>query len=1072
MPTDYIALKQANLKRYGTDIGRIGPMLLANRYDDRSHFLFELLQNAEDAIKRRQSSGSREVRFELSHEKLRFSHYGQLFTEQDVKGICGIGESTKAEDFTSIGKFGIGFKAVYAFTDSPEIHSGDEHFAIDSFVWPRPLAPIQTNANETVFDFQFRKDDSDAHSEISAAFKGLGVRTLLFLRQIEEIKWGTESGLSGQYLREEYQTLSDNARSIVLVGQDSSSLNTNSESWIVFSREVSGPNGQTAGHVEIAFNLEEDAIVPVSNSTLVVYFPTIVSTNLGFLIQGPYRTTPSRDNVPKNDDWNKYFVQETSGLLIEALHQLMRLNLLTVGAVRTLPIEPAKFGDGSMFEPLFHDVRTSLLHESLLPADGHRHVAGEKAKLSRTQELRELLDPAQLAELFEEEEELYWLSGDITVNQTPTLRSYLIRELDIDEVVPESILPKLTRTFLENQTDDWIQKLYHFLNGQPALQKQGKLVGVPLIRLEDGTHVTPRREGQPQAFLPSDQLTGFPTVRSSLCQTKEALAFLVDLGLTPPDPVDDVVRNVLPKYTDEFNHEADYEQDIQRILTAFATDSKSQRDKLLKALSQSKFVMSIDSGDGSRHLSKPSDLYLATQRLKDLFEGVPGVLLVDDSYRCLKGEDVRELLEACGGTRYLQPIEHDSQFNWQEKSEMRREAGCENSTRDEVIEDYTLRGLTELLELLPYLDLETAARKASLLWEALIYVEDRRGTGTFSGNYYWFYHYQRDWQFDAAFVRLLNNFEWVPDGNGRLQQPAYVVFADTGWKAHPFLQSKIHFKPPIIETLAKEAGLDPGLLDFLKKLGVTSEAELKARFNITDESPEPPSIEEPPEGTPEDPVKSLLGDAPPPTPPPKEEPEPAFPGKSNQLGAGQSGTKADRGRPTNVPGAAHPQPTQPSDHPPGTAGAVKKSGSTQTIQHAFISYVSTEPHEEGPDPDGLTHAQRVALEEEAIKLVTSLEPKLQRTGINNPGFDLVELDADQDPVRWVEVKAMKGTLKNRPVGLSKTQFEFAQRNKDDYWIYVVEQAGTPIARIVKIKDPAGKARTFTFDHGWEAVAET
>ena len=66
---------------------------------------------------------------------------------------------------------------------------------------------------------------------------------------------------------------------------------------------------------------------------------------------------------------------------------------------------------------------------------------------------------------------------------------------------------------------------------------------------------------------------------------------------------------------------------------------------------------------------------------------------------------------------------------------------------------------------------------------------------------------------------------------------------------------------------------------------------------------------------------------------------------------------------------------------------------------------------------------------------------------------------------------MKGTLKNRPVGLSKTQFECAQRNQDGYWLYVVEEADTKDARIIRIKDPAGQARTFTFDHGWVAIAE-
>ena len=49
MTCDYQAIRRDNERRYGTDIGRIGPMLLADRYDDRTHFIFELLQNAEDA---------------------------------------------------------------------------------------------------------------------------------------------------------------------------------------------------------------------------------------------------------------------------------------------------------------------------------------------------------------------------------------------------------------------------------------------------------------------------------------------------------------------------------------------------------------------------------------------------------------------------------------------------------------------------------------------------------------------------------------------------------------------------------------------------------------------------------------------------------------------------------------------------------------------------------------------------------------------------------------------------------------------------------------------------------------
>ena len=69
-----------------------------------------------------------------------------------------------------------------------------------------------------------------------------------------------------------------------------------------------------------------------------------------------------------------------------------------------------------------------------------------------------------------------------------------------------------------------------------------------------------------------------------------------------------------------------------------------------------------------------------------------------------------------------------------------------------------------------------------------------------------------------------------------------------------------------------------------------------------------------------------------------------------------------------------------------------------------------------------------------------------------------------------EVKAMTGTWDAGPVGLTHTQFEMAQEYGEDYWLYVVEHAGTDHARIVRIQDPAGQARTFTFDHGWREVA--
>ena len=66
---------------------------------------------------------------------------------------------------------------------------------------------------------------------------------------------------------------------------------------------------------------------------------------------------------------------------------------------------------------------------------------------------------------------------------------------------------------------------------------------------------------------------------------------------------------------------------------------------------------------------------------------------------------------------------------------------------------------------------------------------------------------------------------------------------------------------------------------------------------------------------------------------------------------------------------------------------------------------------------------------------------------------------------------MAGCLKDGPVALSRTQFEFAREKGAAYWLYIVEYAGTERANVLRINDPAGKAAHFTFDEGWRHVAE-
>lgn len=203
MPSDYKQIERDNKKKYGEGENHI-EILSGMLYAERAHFIFELLQNAEDA-------GASKVLFELRDNVLEVKHDGRPFNESDVRGVCGICEGTKSgDDMTQIGEFGIGFKSVYAYTKTPEIHSGDEHFCICKYVRPDSVSPKKIEDSlTTYFLFPFNKDGQDpkeACREIGERLRNLSVRTVLFLKKIKEVEYRLPDKASGLYLRGERES--------------------------------------------------------------------------------------------------------------------------------------------------------------------------------------------------------------------------------------------------------------------------------------------------------------------------------------------------------------------------------------------------------------------------------------------------------------------------------------------------------------------------------------------------------------------------------------------------------------------------------------------------------------------------------------------------------------------------------------------------------------------------------------------------------------------------------------------------------------------------------------------------
>ena len=623
MPADYQKIREENIARYGWDTAVLD--LLGQLYSERTHFIFELIQNAEDA-------GATELAFELFADRLELRHDGRSFTEADVRGVCGVGKSAKSGDLTAIGKFGIGFKSVYAYTRSPRVYSGDEHFGIESYVRPFPVEPLALPSAGTLFVFPFDHDTvpaAVAASEIAAALAALQPRILLFLRNIARLRVaGAEVPAS---LLERSVVPGPDARRRVTLSRNGRA----GEEWLAWHR----PALDQAPPVEIAFRTQAGRLVSCDSSPLIVSFPTEKETFLGFLVQGPYRTTPARDNVPGHDPSNQLLVRETGTLLGDVLRELRDDGLLTVEALQTLPLEETRFPAGSMFRPLFDAVGEILTTEAMIPVAGGGYGVAVDLELAGGAGVPELLDPDQLGVLCGAGRPVRFADASITEHLAPALWRYLRDEIGIDEVTPAEVVARVTREFLEAQADEWITRFYGFLYYNSSEWEAAR--AAPVIRLEDGSHVAPfDAQDRLAVYLPGPVASSLPTVRRAIAGSPAARRFLEALNLAEPDVVAEALQIVLPRYDglevaelevaelDPARHAAD----VECVVRALDEATSRRREELLDRVRQTAFLIGENAADGALRLVPPPGLYQRSKELEAYFDGNPDVWFAADRY--------------------------------------------------------------------------------------------------------------------------------------------------------------------------------------------------------------------------------------------------------------------------------------------------------------------------------------------------------------------------------------------------------------------------------------------------------
>lgn len=325
-------------------------------YPDPAHFIYELLQNAEDM-------NASQVTFQLHEDKLIFEHDGTKrdFNIEDIEAITSKGKSPKADDLTQIGKFGMGFKAVYVYTNTPEIHSGDFHFRIEHIIVPDnnnvtdPVWIQNTKQDRhTQFIFPFdnpNKSADDAVKEIiEEGFDKLNETALLFLTHIRTIHYYLPDGSEG-YISIESKI--QNIRFLYSITVKKPNADKTVTYWARFSDDCpimvndkdSNSKAVKSFPVSIAYKLNKsETDIFTLDSSLIgkvcLFFPTEMDSLLHFHINAPFASTVARDVIlSKGDEGeaNEKLISKLADLTAESLHWLKKAKMLDYAAYSTLP---------------------------------------------------------------------------------------------------------------------------------------------------------------------------------------------------------------------------------------------------------------------------------------------------------------------------------------------------------------------------------------------------------------------------------------------------------------------------------------------------------------------------------------------------------------------------------------------------------------------------------------------------------------------------------------------------------------------------------------------------------------
>jgi hypothetical protein len=452
-------------------------LLSTDLYEKDTHFIFELIQNAEDNTYPDGVAPFLGMRLGTVDDvglALVIENNESGFTREQVDAICKIGQSTKASAKAAgfIGEKGIGFKSVFRITDSPIIHSNGFHFALPKQepqtglgyivpIWQEKLPRFLKDGTTTII---LPLDRAETVQLASEALRDIVLETLMFLHKLTAIELAIELPDQRHGLTIEKKKPRSSLVEIHVDVRDSAGSRQAVRSFWQASRSFPRPDhvpdegraGITEREVSVALPLAG----AVDGNKLFAYLPVSGDTGLPFLINADFQLTSSREGVRHDLVWNQWLRSCIPQVFVEAFLSAMRDQEIDPGSkcrlYETIPLHAML----PFLEPVIPDIHRGLKETCSIRTWNSRVLRHPIETRLASRQVYDLLEmatgaPASLAETLS-------LVDPQLVAWTPQLEAIGVPHLMLDEFIRCIDDPG----WLATQTDGWLIALFRYFSNR------------------------------------------------------------------------------------------------------------------------------------------------------------------------------------------------------------------------------------------------------------------------------------------------------------------------------------------------------------------------------------------------------------------------------------------------------------------------------------------------------------------------------------------------------------------------------------------------------------------------------